>query len=516
MCENPQYCLMLKTEFDEKFKRFGVRSKLQVLGYVRDVQNGVVSIPKYDYKRYSLLVKECGKCRCCRFKQAAKKSAQAYCESKMHDKNCFLTLTFDREKLVKHYKEKLGDNYYMINKMVAMCEWTLEKEHFRNFVKRLRFMISQEDERNYCISNNLTEFLYKKVGDKLVMRNRISLPKEHKKFVEYRKIKVLHCGEYGELGERPHHHAIIFGFSFDDVVNTRYYRQGKLEDRNVSNTLNYLWSLGDCTCDKCTYQSINYVARYVTKKITGAKSDEYYQGRQPEYCTQSNRRGLGYLYFLNNYKQLINTQRVSIPSKKGKILNIPLPRYFRNLWREIDPKSFHKCVDDNIIKSQQIFENIKKNGLISNLEAKSSIINSVYKRCKRNFERCTSKPQLDRIHKKAKAFGIDLGLFDVYLPHFQKYLLNKSSNCFGLKYKDENNFKKYSDFENWRQRNLNRLRYDLSIDDEKRFFNMDFYLKLDNPFKNKGYTSKHYVYPLREFVSITWEKPIQDRVALYA
>lgn len=513
MCENPLYALMVKTEYDEKFKRFGVRSKMRILCYVRDVHSGKCNIPRYNYKKYNLLIKECGKCRCCRFKQAAKKAAQAYCEAKTHEKNCFLTLTFDKEKLIKHYKEKFGKNYYMINKMVAMCEWSLEKEHFRNFIKRLRFKLSQEDEKQYCIDNNLTQFLYDKKGKPY---KRIRLSKKYKDLVPYRKIKVLHCGEYGELGHRPHHHCIIFGYDFNDTINEVYYRQGKLEERNVSKELDGLWSLGDCTCDKCTYNSMNYVARYVTKKVTGKHKDFYYQGRMPEYCTQSNRRGLGYDYFCNHYKEFINTEKIALKSSKGKILNIPLPRYFRELWKVLDPGTFNNSVEKNIKKSQEIFENIKRVGLISNLDSKSNIIKNVFKKCIRNFERCESLPQLQLIYKKALAYGIDLELFHKYSHHYQKYLLNKSYKDFGEVYKDSDNYDKYKSFENWRKRAINNLKYDLNISDEQRYLKEDFYIKLDNPFKVKGYTSKIYKYPQRDFVAINFESPLEERVALYA
>lgn len=513
MCSNPLYALMVKTKYDEKFKRFGVRSKMRILCYVRDVHSGKCNVPKFNYKFYDLIIKECGKCRCCRFKQAAKKAAQAYCEAKSHNDNCFLTLTFDKEKLKEFYKQKFGNNYYMINKMVSMCEWSLEKEHFKNFIKRLRFKISQEDERAFCIKHNLTEYLYNEYG---IPYKRIKLPKKLREQVPYRRIKVLHAGEYGDLGHRPHHHCVLFGYDFNDVRSEVYYKQGRLEERNVSDKLSDLWKLGDCTCDRCTYNSMNYVSRYVTKKVTGKYSDVYYQGRMPEYCTQSNRRGLGYEYFCKNYKEFINTESVTVKTKKGKFVKIPLPRYFRDLWKKLDPESFNLSVEKNIKKSQEIFEKIKQNGIISNLDSKSNVIKGVFKKCIRSFERCESLPQLQLIHKKALAFGIDLEVFEYFKHHYQKYLLNKSYKDFGMQYKDLDNYNSYSNFENWRKRAINKAKYDLSISDEKRYLLQDFYIKLDNPFKIKGFTSKHYIYPQREFVAINFESPLEERVALYA
>ena len=96
------------------------------------------------------------------------------------------------------------------------------------------------------------------------------------------KIKYFACGEYspkktrpigpfdpwefmGE-GERPHYHAIIFGYDFPDkklwsVRNgNRVYTSDRLAD---------IWGQGHCTIGAFTYESAAYVARYALKKING-------------------------------------------------------------------------------------------------------------------------------------------------------------------------------------------------------------------------------------------------------
>jgi len=115
-------------------------------------------------------------------------------------------------------------------------------------------------------------------------------------------IRFFHCGEYGEKFARPHYHACVFNFDFDDKVLWKEERGVKLYR---SDDLEGLWTAGFSTVGALTFESAAYVARYVTKKITNevAHTDEkgrywpsamdYYGGRRPEYTTMSRRPGIG-------------------------------------------------------------------------------------------------------------------------------------------------------------------------------------------------------------------------------
>ena len=104
------------------------------------------------------------------------------------------------------------------------------------------------------------------------------------------KIRFYHCGEYGETTSRPHYHALLFNLEFPDKVlwttrdDFRVWRSPLLEE---------LWPLGQSEIGSCTFQSAAYVARYITKKVTGDAADAHYGGRVPEYSTMSLRPGLG-------------------------------------------------------------------------------------------------------------------------------------------------------------------------------------------------------------------------------
>ena len=217
MCLNYKYFLQVKPEFDDKFKVTGVRTPYQYLCEVKDVERGVVKL-NYDNKRFNLIVKECGQCKICKIKRASIKACQAQCEYKTSKKGTFCTFTFGHDSIKdtlntsKRYKNM---SYYKKQKYLYYLQWTLEKREFTNFMKRLRKYYLNYEKQQYCVKHNLTSLLYKSDGS---LRSQMSLPnwctslavRPEKKFVPT-KIRYLHCGEYGSLKERPHHHAIIYG-----------------------------------------------------------------------------------------------------------------------------------------------------------------------------------------------------------------------------------------------------------------------------------------------------------------
>jgi len=114
-------------------------------------------------------------------------------------------------------------------------------------------------------------------------------------------IRVFYCGEYGDNFGRPHYHLIIFNFDFLDKYpfsrcnDQVYFRSKSLEE---------LWTFGHSIIGSVTFESAAYVARYVTKKITGKKAVTHYNDidfstgeilreRLPEFARPSRRPGVG-------------------------------------------------------------------------------------------------------------------------------------------------------------------------------------------------------------------------------
>lgn len=112
--------------------------------------------------------------------------------------------------------------------------------------------------------------------------------------------RFFHCGEYGDQTDRPHYHAIVYGLDFAE--DRKIWRRGdKPTWRSVE--LDELWGNGTCDIGVVTPTSAAYVARYVMKKMGGAKAKDHYTrvnfdtGEEyqlkPEYATMSRRPGLG-------------------------------------------------------------------------------------------------------------------------------------------------------------------------------------------------------------------------------
>ena len=90
-----------------------------------------------------------------------------------------------------------------------------------------------------------------------------------------RPLRYYLVGEYGDDTFRPHYHAALFGLSH-------------LE----SELLQKSWSMGGTFLGTLTDQSAQYIAGYVTKKMT-AVDDPRLGGRHPEFARMSLRPGIG-------------------------------------------------------------------------------------------------------------------------------------------------------------------------------------------------------------------------------
>lgn len=191
------------------------------------------SPPKLGSKSVEFVQLPCGRCIGCRLERSRQWAVRCMHEAQLHEENCFITLTFDDEN---------------INEM-----GTLVKRDFQKFMKRLR-----------------------------------------KKF-QPKKIRFLHAGEYGEITQRPHHHALLFGVDFPDKRLIKERNGNKVYSSRI---LEQLWPYGFHEIGSLTFESAAYVARYCCKKQDGkneliTKEKHKKDGRLKEYNTQSRRPGLG-------------------------------------------------------------------------------------------------------------------------------------------------------------------------------------------------------------------------------
>lgn len=151
-------------------------------------------------------------------------------------------------------------------------------------------------------------------------------------------VRFFMCGEYGEKLSRPHYHACVFGLYLPDR-QVWSVREGVTLYRSPA--LEALWKYGFVTVGDVTFESANYVARYVTKKITGKASVEHYRrvdavtgevvSVSPEFVRMSLRPGIG-AEWIRKYKSDVYT--VDTVHLRGS--SMKPPRYYDKFLKGTD------------------------------------------------------------------------------------------------------------------------------------------------------------------------------------
>lgn len=479
MCTEPLYAIRLKTEYDLKFKRFGKRTPIQVLKAVRDIGKDT-DVLQFPRDKYDLLMVSCGQCMQCRLLRVKQRSVMCICESLEHEQNSFITLTFGYPQTYAYYRHKKGMSHYMASKKAHFLEWSLEVEEFQKFMKRLRFWYYNYQLSQHLISLGRSDLVYDKSGNirkhiRLSFFERLFLLKDFKP----KKIRCMHCGEYGDKRHRPHHHAILFGFQFPDLKVC--YENGK--KYYTSDILNELWTFGIHRIGDCTYNSCAYVARYVTKKMNGGNQDEYYNGRKPEYVTYSTKPVLGANYFIKNYREVVNTQELTVVADKKYTCR--MPKSYDNILKKLNKDMFNdmkeKRVKDSVTDLERLFK--QERSIYSKLDSNQSKCMSILRKLVRSYEK--GAEHYDEYFKKAKAFGISTKYFvNDCVDGVFNYLSGKNYKHHKPRNSNDDLHRKYYEFELARKRSINAC-YDMKKTDEQVVHNICFYKNLPNPYKCK-------------------------------
>ena len=276
-------------------------------GY-KDEETGGLRFDRKDTKE--TMEVSCGQCIGCRIDRSRMWAVRITHECSLHENlggNCFITLTYrDREECTKDQREK--------GQFIPQ-DWSLKKEHFQKFMKRLR-------------------------------KNRT------------RSLKYYHCGEYGSISPngldvkvdpfhnvgRPHYHAILMNCSFGDLEP---YATQEGVVRYTSPELEQLWGYGFVDVGEVTYQSAAYVSGYIMKKINGVNAKEHYeriteygeiQSIQPEYSTMSN--GIGKTWYGKYKSDCFPSDEVPVLGES--IVAKKVPRYYEELYKREDPEGLEE------------------------------------------------------------------------------------------------------------------------------------------------------------------------------
>lgn len=165
-------------------------------------------------------------------------------------------------------------------------------------------------------------------------------------------IRFFHCGEYGDKFKRPHYHALLFNFDFPDKKPFKKNHDGTI--LYTSDILYDLWTFGHCLIGSVTFESAAYVARYVTKKITGKAAKEVndcgllpYEQVDPftgevhtlrsEYVTMSRRPGIGKPWLDRWQKDVYPNDYVVVNGKPTKP-----PKFFDSQYEISNPADFKR------------------------------------------------------------------------------------------------------------------------------------------------------------------------------
>lgn len=251
-----------------------------------------------DHKACELKL-PCGQCIGCRLERSRQWALRCLHESSFYDRNCFITLTYSPENLPRDGSLNISD--------------------FQLFMKRLRKFASKDSILGGYSSS---------------------------------KVRFFQCGEYGEKLGRPHHHAILFNFDFQDKQiwtlrnSTPVYR---------STTLEKLWPLGLSEIGSVTFESAAYVARYIMKKVSGTDAVEHYVDYnngvilKPEYITMSRRPGIATNWFTKWKSDVYPHDSISFRGLKMRP-----PKFYDRCLEKIDPKTLSAIKLNRIKNSEKL------------------------------------------------------------------------------------------------------------------------------------------------------------------
>jgi hypothetical protein len=230
------------------------------------------------------LFRPCGRCIGCRLEVSRQWAVRCVHESQLHDESAFVTLTYNEDNLP--------------------VDGSISKQTLHHFIRRLRHHAHPA------------------------------------------KIRYFACGEYGKNLSRPHYHILIFGFDFSDKylfyldpkrASKKKWIKGHDHTLYRSNSLEKLWTYGFSSIGDLTYESANYCARYVCKKINGKMFESHYKNRTPEFALMSRRPGIGAPWLKKYLGDVYPKDYFTINGRKHSP-----PRYYDYLLSLWNPKLYYE------------------------------------------------------------------------------------------------------------------------------------------------------------------------------
>lgn len=238
----------------------------------------------------------CGQCVGCRLERSRQWAVRCLHEAKLHERNCFITLTYN-------------DANVPVGNSLCLPD-------FQKFMKRLR-----------------------------------------KRFGEG--IRFFHCGEYGPRTGRPHYHACLFGLDFDDKVLRRVNANGDniYTSATLANLWPFgFHEIGEVTFQSAAYVA-RYIMKKMTGPAAQSHY-EYVDDngvvyeRAPEYVTMSRRPGIGKDFVHKYVSDFYPDDFCIVNGKKCRP-----PRFYDSQYELIAPEEFHKVKVSRVLAGKEHADN---------------------------------------------------------------------------------------------------------------------------------------------------------------
>lgn len=227
----------------------------------------------------------CGTCVGCRVTRSRMWALRVMHEAKLHDANCFVTLTYDDEHLPPHGSLRYRD--------------------IQLFHKRLR----------------------KRAGP----------------------LRFFLCGEYGEQLSRPHYHACYLGFFPSDARRLRSLSEEKFvqyESKMLSETwgLGHI-QLGELSYQSAAYAA-GYIfkkqhGQRAKDYYKAIDADGVWHPLEPEFARMSLRPGIGRGWY-ERFASDFHTHDVAIYDGR----RFPVPKYYDRILEKSNPDRFAEIKED--------------------------------------------------------------------------------------------------------------------------------------------------------------------------
>jgi len=260
--------------------------------------DGKITFPTGAGYRIGDIELPCGRCNGCRIAKSKEWAIRCVHEAKTHSSNDFITLTYNNDHLPSDHG--------------------LHHLHFQKFIRKLRNRVN-DDKKKFLDNKELNP--------------------------EYTEIRYYMCGEYGKATEendyiaRPHFHAILFGYQYQDR-KPHVVRRG--HQTYLSELLSQDWGKGFIETSDVTFKSAAYVARYIIKKqkkdsenltIFSPETGAITGQRIPEYTHMSLKPGIGQKYYYDNIMDIFPGDFVMIEA--GRKLEVP--KYYKESLKREHP-----------------------------------------------------------------------------------------------------------------------------------------------------------------------------------